>query len=786
MSDPQQNGQNIARLLVRQQELEAEVKALRAALLEAREHGDAAAERIEGQLAQLQSRTIRLERLIQSILQSRIWQTLVAAGGCVMSVQAAIARLANRKTGRVRRTAAGGGIFELECDEPRSRASGVYSGTVLFRGWALASTPVSRVEIQAGEAIIEARCGLYRPDILNLYPALPHAERCGWQAHLDTAGLSSGPHAVKVRAIAGDGARHEIEVPLRIDHSGGHASPYYRWIAEFEKRDPALIELKLASFDRKPLVSVLLPVYRTDAAILEKTIASVRNQSYPNWELCIADDGSQSPELDALLARQAAGDSRIKVVKLPDNRGICRASQAALELATGEFVALLDHDDELAQDALFHFVDAFERHPDAGIFYSDEDHIDEAGFRSDPFFKPDWSPDLILTENYVCHLMILRRDLCEAAGGFRAGYDLSQDHDLLLRVSRRTSRIVHIPRVLYHWRTEIYSMSRASNNTEKALDSSRRAVEDHLRALGAAATVEPGLVPPRWRVRYAIPGNPRVRIIIPCGGKVDLLRRCLESVTAETSYPHYDLAVLDNSRADDVRKLVHSFNSPGHTLDYHDFRNQPFNFSKMNNSAARDCGAPLLLFLNDDITVLNAGWLEAMVELACRPEVGAVGAKLLYPDGTIQHAGVVVGLLGLCGHAFKGLPADQRRYFDFPDIVRNVSAVTGACMMAPARLFWECGGFDEEAFPVAYQDIDLCLKLGAKGYRILYTPHAQLYHHEAVSKRPEDKDPRPAETRAFRARWRHVMDRDPFYSTNLTRTSEDYSYARKILAGSAD
>ncbi len=770
----------LAGVIARQRELENEIRGLRAALLETRERADTEIERLEGQVAQLQSRTGRLDYLIQSIIQSRIWRTLVVAGGIALRLQA-VARAAGRGA-RSRRPSSTEAVFELVCDEPGFNAvSGKgLSGNVSFRGWALASSGIDRVELCAGTALaVQARGGLYRPDVFKMHPALPASERCGWQAIVDTTGLPNGRQQVIVRAVSKGGAYRQIEVPVRIDHGAGYASDYYRWIAEFEKRDARLIELKLAAFERKPLISVIVPVYRTAPAILEKTVRSVLDQSYPEWELWLVDDCSQSPELDALLECLAASDPRIRIVRLPVNGGISRASNAALDKATGEWIALLDHDDELAGDALYHIVDALNREPEADIIYSDEDHIDEAGFRSDPFFKPDWSPDLILSENYVCHLMAFRRDLCTTVGGFRSEYDLSQDHDVLLRMSRQARKIVHIPRVLYHWRTDVHSIDRASNQRERALDSSRRAVEDHVRALGWRADVVAGVVPSRWRVRYAIPGNPLVRIIMPCGGKVDLLKRCLESLDGNTDYHPYELVVVDNSRTSAVEQFVRGVKVGGRAAGYLDFRDRPFNFSAMNNAAARNCTAELLLFLNDDVTMITRDWLTAMVELACRPEVGAVGAKLLYPDGTIQHAGVVVGLLGVCGHAFKGESGNERRYFDFPDVIRNVSAVTGACMMVPTRLFWDCGGFDAVTLPVAYQDIDLCLKLSCKGYRVLYTPHAQLYHYEAVSKRPEDKDPRAAETAAFSARWKNVIEHDPFYSPNLTRSAENYAYARK-------
>jgi GT2 family glycosyltransferase len=575
------------------------------------------------------------------------------------------------------------------------------------------------------------------------------------------------------------GSVAELDLPLKVDHHHGYANDYQRWIRDFEKRDPAQIELDLRTFAHRPLVSILVPVYRTRGVILEKTIRSVLNQSYPDWELCVVDDGSQSAEVDWILDRHAASDGRIKVVHLQENRGISGATNAALAVATGELVALLDHDDELAQDALFHIVAALNRRPDADVFYSDEDHIDDEGSRSDPFFKPDWSPDLILGENYICHFLVLRSGLCRELGGFRSETDLSQDLDIVLRASLRTQAIVHVPKVLYHWRTEVSTGGRASDSHgQRAIETSRRAVEDYLKAIGSEATVMPGAVPSRWRVRYPIPKQQSVRILVPCGGKLPLLKRCLAGLAEKTDFRAFEVSVIDNSQGTEIADFVAGWSVSGRPATYVDCRNQPFSFSAFNNYAARNIREPLLLFLNDDISMIHGEWLTAMVELASRPEVGAVGAKLLYPDNTIQHAGVVLGIFDAAGHGFRGAFAEDRTYFDFPDLIRNVSAVTGACLMVPTDKFRECGGFDEEAFPVAYNDVDLCLRLGQKGYRTLYTPHAQLYHHEAASKRAADKDPRPAETALFKARWKGVIEHDPFYSPNLAIDAEDYSYRK--------
>jgi len=773
----------------RQDEMERQIKELGVAVAETREMHRVFAERLEGRVGLLQSRTMRLQHNTQEILLSRTWRTLVAAGGLLLHFQSFIQRFIFHRPALAAATSHNGSeeIFRIDCNEPAPAVNSVntgvtgpsVSGTLSVRGWALASSGIRRVEIQAGDAeSVELRYGFYRPDVAAQYAGVPGSDRSGFRGKLETALLPNGRQFLTIRAFSFGGATTELRVPILVDHINGYASDYHRWIAEFEKEDDALTRMKIPLFAQRPTISVILPVYRTSVEILERTIASVEKQSYPIWQLCIVDDGSQSPGIDEIVDRHSSLDARVQLVRLPSNQGISAASNAALAMARGEFVALLDHDDELSPNALYHFVDAINQNPEADIFYSDEDHLDEAGLRSDPFFKPDWSPDLILAENYVNHLMIFRRSLAVEVGGFRGNFDLSQDHDILLRMSVRARGIVHIAKILYHWRTDIYSMRRASQWEYRAIESSRRVIADHLNATGIRATVEPGEVFPRWRVRYAIPDNQRVQIQIP-SANVELLERCLRSIVQKTGYPDYEIAVLDNSRANRIERFVRRWNIDGRPLKYVDFRHRPFNFSALNNAAVRESDAPLLLFLNDDITVITPDWLTAMVELASRPEVGAVGAKLLYPDGTIQHAGVVVGLFDICGHAFRGASDEDPLYFDFPSVIRDVSAVTAACMMVPAKRFRECGGFDEDALPIAYQDVDLCLKLRQRGYRVLVTPHARLYHHEAASKRPQDQDPSPAEAMAFKARWKAIIEHDPFYNPNLTRSDENYSYRKK-------
>jgi GT2 family glycosyltransferase len=515
--------------------------------------------------------------------------------------------------------------------------------------------------------------------------------------------------------------------------------------------------------------------------ILQETIHSVLRQSYPEWELCLVDDGSGLPELTALLERYAQQDPRIRFVTRKEGGGISAASNDALGMATGEYVALLDHDDLLADDALFHMVQELQKEPRPEVLYSDEDHIDEVGRRFSPFFKPDWSPDTILSENYVCHLMVFRRDLALEVGGFRSRFDLSEDHDILLRMSTKAALIKHVPRVLYHWRTTLDSMDRASNAEEKAISSSRAVVEDFVHSfIDENARVEEGVHPGRWRVRYPIPGGSRVSILIPTAGKINVLERNLRTMWTKAGYDDYEVVIIDNSkkdsgRSDAVEKYVEELRGKGRPIRHFDQRGEPFNYSRLNNRAVETCKSPLLLFLNDDTEGIAEGWLEAMVEMAVRPEVGAVGAKLLYPNGLVQHAGVTMGLAEICGHSFKGLEGNGRYYYDFPDLIRNVSAVTAACVMIRAEVFRAVNGFDEAMFPIAYNDIDLMLRIGAAGYRVIYTPHALLYHFEALSKSGGDLHPHPGETVALKTRWRDVIAQDPFYNPNLTRDIENWS-----------
>jgi GT2 family glycosyltransferase len=741
-----------------------EVQQLRAELRASERHLARVLELLDSQQAQIvsqQASIARLDRNFMELTTGRVWRTLRAAGEIAKKVLPAGQRDDALSSGQKN--------TYLVCDEPRANDSRPRSGMIAVRGWCLAQGGVDAVQLEApGLAVIEVKPAIPRPDVKKSHPNLDATGRAGFAMEFDSAALAKGRHPLMLRLLSHGEVVRETKTFVEIDHEKGFASAYDRWIHEFENPDNDLIQLKLKSFAEQPLISIIMPVYNSVLGELTAAIESVLRQSCDRWELCIADDCSDRGEVREILSGFAAQDSRIRVTYRQERGGISRASNTAWETATGDYVCFLDHDDTLAPHALAYVCEALSQNSGADLLYSDEDKIGAQGQRLDPFFKPDWSPDLLRSENYLCHLLVIAQDLTRKTGLLDPAFDGSQDYDLILRATEQARRIVHIPKILYHWRAGAASTASSIDNKQYALDAAKRALERRHR-------VEPGLVTGRWRVRYPIPEGSRVSIIIASGGRVDVLRTNLESLFSKTTYRDYEVVIVDNSKGQAVERLVREFQAGHANLRYLDARDKPFNFSAINNAAARECDSPALLFLNDDTSAIAPEWLEAMLELALRPEAGAVGAKLLYPNGAIQHAGVVLGLYDNCGHAFKGLDGSKPHYFDFTDIIRNVSAVTGACLMVKASVFWQAGGFDEDEFAVAFNDVDFCLKLGSLGYQNLYTPHAVLYHHESLSKTSKDLIPHPKEVAAMRLKWGKTIAHDPFYNPNLTRNQEDYS-----------
>ncbi|MCU1491575.1 MAG: glycosyl transferase family 2, partial [Acidimicrobiaceae bacterium] len=516
---------------------------------------------------------------------------------------------------------------------------------------------------------------------------------------------------------------------------------------------------------RAPLISVLVPVWRTPIWALERCVGSVLAQDFADWELVLCDDASDDPELSSALRSLRRSDRRITITSLPVNSGISAATNAALAVARGRFVAFLDHDDELAPEALSRFAAAIEEEPEADVLYSDEDKIDFTGERFDPLFKPEWSPDLLLSFAYLAHLTVIRRELVQELGGLRSAFDGSQDWDLALRATERARKIVHIAEVLYHWRTLPTSTSSGAAAKPWAYEAGLRVIEGALarRGEGGEVTQHPAF-PGRYHVRRAIKGQPLVSIIVPFRDEPSLVATCATSLREAPGYDRVELVLVDNgSELPETAELLERL---GRESDVRIVQAPgPFNWAAINNAAVREATGDVLLFANNDIEARVPRWLHALLGHAQRPEVGAVGARLLYPDGAIQHAGVVVGLGGIAGHVLRSLPADQPGYNSMAIQTRNCSVVTGACMMVRREVFESVGGFDER-LPVAFNDVDFCLQLREKGYLVVYEPLAELVHHESKSRGHTDD---LVEGRRILKRWAGLIAAgDPYHNANLS------------------
>ena len=578
---------------------------------------------------------------------------------------------------------------------------------------------------------------------------------------------------VAARRLLQSGPRGIVTYALGRRRAGDRADAYARWVALNTPDERALRVLAevTRTLPIQPRISVITPVYNTPPHVLKACLESVRRQIYSEWEHCIVDDASTSEATRTVLA-QHAEDPRVRLVTLDRNQHVSIATNEALARATGDYVALLDHDDELPPEALAEVVRSLNAHPDTDVIYSDEDKLDERGVRCDPFFKPDWSPELFLSYMYACHLLVLRRRIVDAVGGFREGFEGAQDYDLLLRVMQRTDRIHHIPRVLYHWRKGEGSTATAASTKPWALEAGRRALEDYGRRAGLDAEVMSGPHPGMYRVRRKVTGEPLVSVIIPTTGRsadsTDLLAHCLRSLH-RTSWSHFEVVLASDNRSlsDSVLAELRHLR---HTIVDYSGRGR-FNFAQKINEAARHARGDHLLLLNDDVEVVAPEWLTSMLEYSQDPAVGAVGAKLLYPDGRLQHVGMLIGVCGVAAHAFHRYPGGDSGYAGSAVVARNCSAVTAACLLTRRTVFDELGGLIE-AFPVDFNDVDFCLRVRMAGYRIVFTPYAQLIHHESASIGARVNS--SAELARMREKWGMALEHDPYYNPNLSRLFSDY------------
>ena len=560
---------------------------------------------------------------------------------------------------------------------------------------------------------------------------------------------------------------------------------YAEWIAQNEAPAHLYSHFKEKSlgWQHQPLVSVVMPTYNSPLHFLAQAIESVQAQVYPHWELCIADDASTNPEVQAFLKEAAQKDTRISIVFRSQNGHISESSNSALEIAKGEWVALLDHDDLLHPMALYELVNTLQSHPEAQIVFSDEDKIDEKGQRFGPYFKTDYNPELMWAQNMISHLGCYKKSTLDAIGGFRKGFEGSQDYDLALRVIQRSKphQIVHIPRVLYHWRAIIGSTALAPNEKPYAETASRKALVEHLAALQIPAGVEPAPdLSYMNRVRPLLQKpDPLISLLIPTKDGIDLLKQCIQSVQQKSSYKFYEILVVNNnSLLAESHIYFDQLKREGiRVLDYP----HPFNFSAINNFAAAEARGEYLCLMNNDIEVQTSNWMEEMLSFAQLDHAGAVGARLWYPGNQgLQHGGVVIGLGGVAGHAHVGLKKNEKGYFGRPVLHHRCSAVTAACLMIKKSTYFAVGGMDEQ-IAVAFNDVDFCLRLGDAGYHCVYTPSAELIHHESATRgddlSDENRNRFMGEEAFMKARWGERLNRDPFFSPNLSFSHTDFRMA---------
>lgn len=594
---------------------------------------------------------------------------------------------------------------------------------------------------------------------------------------LQSLRLVNGEYSPRVRPTLGEHCalfRRSVRRRARERLFGIAANRLYdSWVLNYDHPAGSMLELmrsRSLGLARQPLISVLMPVYDPPVSMLDEAIWSVRRQAYPHWELCIADDGSKNPQVGEILRRHMAQEPRVRVLFRERNGNVCEASNSALALARGEFTALLDHDDLLPASALFWVARALEEHPGAALLYSDEDRIDANGNRSDPHFKCDWNYELFLSQNMVANLGVYRTALLREVGGFRPGYEGSEDYDLALRCIERISpaEIVHIPRVLYHARQRFDGRGPVGTERRQA---GLRAVNEHLGRRGIEARAERLDDSPYHRVRYALPAErPLVSIIIPTRNAEALVRQCVESILRKTQYPCWEILLVDNGSDDPAAlALFESLRAEGSIRLLRDDR--PFNYSALNNAAVRQARGSLLALVNNDIEVISPDWLDEMVSIALQPGIGAVGARLWYPDKTLQHGGVIIGLGHAAGHAHLRLPQGQAGYAGRAELMQAYSAVTAACLVVRKSLFEAVGGLNEIDLAVAYNDVDFCLRLRELGCRNVWTPFAELFHHESATRGTDDSPQKRArfnsEVEYMHRRWAELVRNDPAYNPNL-------------------
>lgn len=554
---------------------------------------------------------------------------------------------------------------------------------------------------------------------------------------------------------------------------------YNSWLKQHSASLYMLKKQRQHKFSYMPKISVVIPLYNTPLKYLKEILESLLNQSYRNLEVCLA-DGSSEDAVERFIKRKYGNNPRILYQRLKKNMGISENTNAAIEMASGEYIMLSDHDDIVTRDALYEIVKAINKNRTADIIYTDEDKVTMDGKDYfDPNFKPDFNIDLLRSSNYICHIFVVKRSLLEAAGTFRKEYDGAQDFDLILRCCEKAEHIVHIPKILYHWRSHPNSTAGKPESKMYAFEAGRKALEAHYARTGINASVELTSLFGRYKTVYEVQGHPKVSIIIPNKDHIEDLDKCLKSIWEKTSYDNYEILVVENNSVEKntfaYYEMIQNLKDNIKVITW----KKEFNYAAINNYAVSFAQGDYLLFLNNDVEIITERWLEELLGYCQRDDVGIAGAKLYYPDDTVQHAGVIIGMGGVAGHIFCGAGRGEYGYCAKLISAQDYSAVTAACMMTPKWLFQKVEGFDE-GFQVAFNDIDYCMKVRNEGKLVVFTPYAELYHYESKSRGKEETAAQlkrfAGEVHRFEMKWPEILRKgDPYYNRNLTLKRGDCS-----------
>lgn len=680
----------------------------------------------------------------------------------------------------------------------------------ILTGWSAAGEETACKVIVDGTEVSTEVHWKYRKDVVDVIPELSSDAKCGFEIYVPDKGgrkltlelSADGRESTYVAAL--DKIRHGengqdtaniFQKTLRYWKNYGLKNTikkvcqklsgqrdygnYEDFLKKYGVKEEELARQRQEVFENGPCFSIAVPLYQTKEKYLREMIESVQAQTYTNWELCLADGSGREHSLQPVIGEYIAKDKRIKYCLLDSNEGIAGNTNEALKMADGDFVVLTDHDDLLSPEALYQCAKAVQKEPQTDVIYSDEDKVDMSGKKFfEPHFKSDYNIDLLCTMNYICHLFVVRKDVMERAGLFESCYDGAQDHDFILRCTEKAEHIVHIPKVLYHWRCHAQSTSENPESKLYAFENGCKAVKAHYDRIGIPAEVEQGPFYGMYRTHYLWKEQPLVSILIPNKDHVTDLKKCMDSIEEKSTYRNFEFIIVENNSTEEETFAYYK------EIEKRDnvrvlYYKEDFNYSRINNFGAKEANGEYVLLLNNDTEMIEPDSIKEMLDVCMRPDVGIVGAKLIFEDNTIQHAGVIIGFGGVAGHAFIGQDRDDNGYFSRIISVQDLSAVTAACLMVRRSVFDEVEGLNEE-FKVAFNDIDFCLKVRKAGYLVVYNPYAQFYHYESKSRGQEDSADKVArfqqEIGLFGERWGELLEHgDPYYNPNLTLDKADFS-----------